>query len=399
MTEGTTMVRSRRLLLASVAAAAMLAGAVPARAACELKLGIVGGLSGATAQWGLALKAAVEFVAADTNQAGGLKVGSETCQVTTAAVDSKASAEGAAAAANQLVSQGVKFIVGPVVSPEATGIKPIAARNNLLVFLDSYAKNSLSPQYPLVFHEGPGPSVWADPIIKAAKAQFHIKSVVVVAPNDQGGTDIASVDVDIYKKNDIDATDEYYQRGTQNFAAIVTRILSRHPDAVDTSSSAPSDAGVIVKQLREAGFKGPIGRLGGAATDEILRIVGGPEVLRDFYWFENVPTADPKVKTIYADFKKVMGVDAPENTNMILWSAATRMLLQAISNAGTITDTKKVAEALRELPVHDKYLGDGHWTGKAFFGINQEISFPFGIGMMVDGKLLPVERVEAPDAG
>lgn len=388
------MKRSGLTLLGAVAIS--FATAAPASAACELKLGIVGGLSGATAQWGLALKAAVEFVAAETNQAGGLQVGSEKCQVTTAAVDDKASAEGAAAGANQLVSQGVRFIVGPVVSPAATGIKPIAVRNNLLVFLDSYAKNAIGAQYPLVFHEGPGPSVWADSIVKAAKARFNIKSVVVVAPNDQGGTDIASVDAEIYKKNGIEASEEYYQRGTQNFAAIVARILSRHPDTVDTSSSAPSDAGVIVKQLREAGFDGPIGRLGGAATDEILRIVGGPEVLKNFYWFENVPTDDPKVRSIYADFKKTMGVDAPENTNLMLWAAATRMLLTAVTKAGTITDTKKVAEALRALPVEDRYFGSGHWTGQRFFGINQEISFPFGIGMMVNGKLLPVERVEAP---
>lgn len=388
------MKRSRSMLLFGVAAAVL--AAAPARAACELKLGIVGGLSGATAQWGLALKAAVEFVAAQTNQAGGLQVGAEKCQITTSAVDDKASAEGAAAAANLLVSQGVRFIVGPVVAPAATGIKPIAARNNLLVFGDSYAKNAIAPQYPLVFHEGPGPSVWAGSIIKAAKAKFGIKSVVVVAPNDQGGTDIASVDVEAYRNDGIEASDEYYQRGTQNFAAIATRILSRKPDAVDTSSSAPSDAGVIVKQLREAGFNGPIGRLGGAATDEILRIVGGPGVLKDFYWFENVPTEDPQVRAIYADFKAVMGVDAPENTNLMLWAAATNMLLKAVTQAGTITDTKQVAAALRALPVEDKYLGRGHWSGQKFFGINQEMAFPFGIGMMVDGKLLPVERVEAP---
>lgn len=386
--------RSRSILLAGVAAAVLTS--TPALAACELKLGIVGGLSGATAQWGLALKAAVEFVAAQTNQAGGLQVGSAKCQVVTSAVDDKASAEGAAAAANLLVSQGVRFIVGPVVAPAATGIKPIAARNNLLVFGDSYAKNAIAPQYPLVFHEGPGPSVWADPIIKAAKAKFSIKSVVVVAPNDQGGTDIASVVVEAYRNNGIDASDEYYQRGTQNFAAIATRILSRNPDAVDTSSSAPSDAGVIVKQLREAGFKGPIGRLGGAATDEILRIVGGPDVLKNFYWFENVPTEDPQVRAIYKDFKAVMGVDAPENTNLMLWAAASNMLLKAVTQAGTITDTKLVAAALRALPVEDRYLGHGHWSGQKFFGINQEMTFPFGVGMMVDGKMLPVERVEAP---
>jgi branched-chain amino acid transport system substrate-binding protein len=270
-------------------------------------------------------------------------------------------------------------------------------RNNMLVLLNSYAKNAIGPQWPLVFHEGPGPSVWADPIVKAAKAKFNIKSVVVVAPNDQGGTDIASVDVDVYKKNGIEATDEYYQRGTTNFAAIITRILARNPDAVDTASSAPSDAGIMVKQLRQAGFNGPIGRLGGAATDEIVRIAGSLETVKDFYWYENVAISDPKVQAVYDDFKQVMGTPAPENTSMILWVAASQVLLDAISKAGTITDTNKVAEAMRTLPVNDKYLGKGFWTGKSFFGIKQEIAFPFGIGMIVDGKMLPVQRVEAVD--
>jgi branched-chain amino acid transport system substrate-binding protein len=387
----------KRYLLAGVAAMTFLAVASPSQAACELKLGVVGGFSGATAQWGNAIKAAVEFVVKKTNDAGGLQVGSDRCHVSISTVDTKATAEGAAAAANQLVSQGIKFVLGPVVSPEATGIKPIAMRNNMLVFLNSYAKNAIGPQWPLVFHEGPGPSVWADPIVKAAKAKFNIKSVVVVAPNDQGGTDIASVDVEVYKNNGIEATDEYYQRGTTNFAAIITRILARNPDAVDTASSAPSDAGIMVKQLRQAGFTGPIGRLGGAATDEIVRIAGSLDTVKDFYWYENVATSDPKVQAVYDDFKQVMGTPAPENTTMILWVAASQVLLDAISKAGTITDTNKVAEVMRALPVDDKYLGKGFWTGKSFFGIKQEIAFPFGIGMIVDGKMLPVQRVEATD--
>ena len=41
-----------------------------------------------------------------------------------------------------------------------------------------------------------GPSGWAAPIIKIAKEKFGMTSVVLIAPNDQGGTDIASVDAD-----------------------------------------------------------------------------------------------------------------------------------------------------------------------------------------------------------
>jgi branched-chain amino acid transport system substrate-binding protein len=371
-----------------------ITGSTSARAECEVKLGAMGPLSGPAAQWGLAMEGAAILAAAEANQNGGVKVGNQTCRVSVLPFDTKYTAEGAAAGANQLISQGVKFILGPVGSPEVTGVKPVAARNRVLVLANSYAKNAIGQQWPLVFHIGPGPSEWADPIVKAAKAKFGIKSVVVVAPNDQGGTDIASVDAEVYKANGIQAIEEYYQRGTTNFAPIITRILSAHPDGVDTASSPPGDAGIMVKQLRQAGFKGPIGRLGGPGTDEIARVAGGLDMLRDFYWYEVVPTEDPKVRAISEQYRKLVGKEPPENTNLWLWVAAPRMLLKAIERAGTASDTTKVAEALRAMPVKDPDLGEGKWTGQKFFGINQELFFPYGVGIIAGGKRLGVQRVD-----
>ena len=71
------------------------------------------------------------------------------------------------------------------------------------------------------------------------------------------------------------------------------------------------------------------------------------------------------------------------------------MVVKAIAQAGTISDTEKVAAALRTLPVTDPNLGAGHWIGKEFFGVNQELSFPFGVGMVTGGQLQPIVRVEA----
>ncbi len=380
----------------TLAAAALAIGlaAGPAAAECELKLGVIGVMSGPAAQWGLALRGAAELVAAEANHAGGLPVGGQKCKVTTVSIDSKYTAEGAAAAANNIVSQGIKFIIGPIGSPEMTGLKPIANRNKLLVMGDGYAKDAIGPQWPLVFHEGPGPSGWADPIVRVAKEKFKMKKVVLIAPNDQGGTDIASVDAAAYKKNGIEAIEEYYQRGTTNFAPIITRALNANPDAVDTASSPPGDAGIIVKQLRQAGFEGPIGRLGGPGTDEIARVAGGYEVLKNFYWYEPV-YIDDKVRAIAEKYKKLMKADPPENNLFFQWVSATRMVTKAVSKAGTVTDVEKVAAALRSLPVEDENMGKGQWIGQEFFGINQELSFPFGIGLILDGKMQPVMRHEA----
>jgi branched-chain amino acid transport system substrate-binding protein len=389
---------TRRNLLVAGAVLAASSIALPNQAALaagqELKLGVVGVLSGPAAQWGLALKGAAEFVAAEANRDGLIKIDGAPVQVSIIAIDSKYTAEGAAAAVNALAGQGVKFIIGPIGSPEMTGIKPIAKRNGMLVLGNGYAKDAIGPQWPLVFHVGPGPSGWADPIIKIAKQKFGIKSVVLVAPNDQGGTDIASVDADAYKKNGISATEEYYQRGTTNFAPIVTRIMNAKPEAVDLASSPPGDAGIMVKQLRQAGFEGPIGRLGGPGYSEISRVAGGDAVLKDFYWYEPV-LVDEKVQLIAEDYKKLIGADRPENNLFFQWVSGTRMVIKAIAKAGTITDTEKVAQALRALPVSDLNVGSGHWIGQEFFGINQELSFPFGVGLVVKGQVQPVMPVAA----
>jgi branched-chain amino acid transport system substrate-binding protein len=361
---------------------------------CELKIGSMGPMSGGAAQWGLAMDAAANLAAAEVNTEGGLKVGDKKCHVTVVAYDSKYTAEGAAAGANALAAQGIHFIIGPVGAPEATGIKPVAARNEQIAWNASYAKDALSTKYPLMFHMGPGPGAWADAVIKQALKYFKIQSVALIAPNDQGGTDIVSVDEVAYKDNGIKTSSEYYQRGTTNFAPIITRILAANPDAVDTASSPPGDAGVIVKQLRLAGFTGPIGRNGGPGTAEILRVCGGIDVLKDFYWYEAQPPNTPQMRAIDEEYKKLLGKDQTFGTSM--WSnlPGARMTLKAIEVAGTTDDVQKVADALRHLPVDDPNMGKGVWSGQKQFGIAQELMFPFGVGIIKDGKEVGVTRVE-----
>jgi branched-chain amino acid transport system substrate-binding protein len=40
-------------------------------------------------------------------------------------------------------------------------------------------------------------------------------------------------------------------------------------------------------------------------------------------------------------------------------------------------------------------LGTGLWIGQEFYKSNQEISFPFGMGLIMNGKLLPSVRMDA----
>ncbi len=368
-----------------------LAGAADA---CELKIGVPGPLSGPATQWGLALRGAVEFVAAEAMQQQLIKENGQACKITVIPFDSKYSAEGAAAAVNSFAADGIKVVIGPVGSPEVTGTKPLAMRNHMIVMLNSFAKDSIGPQWPNVFHIGPGPSGWASPIIQVAKEMYKFDTALIVAPNDQGGTDIASVNAQAFAANGVKVTQEYFQRGTTNFAPIIARIMNAAPGAVDLASTPGGDAGIIVKQLRQAGFTGPILRLGGAGYPEIKRVAGGDEVLKDFVWYEPIYMTD-QLQAVDAQYEKLMGGQRPENADFFRWLFASRMVMKAIANAGTLTDADKIAAELRKLPVSDPDGGEGHWIGKKFFGINQELSFPFAIGRVQNGKLLPLLRHDA----
>lgn len=90
----------------------------------ELKIGSMGPMPGGAAQWGLGMNSAAEV-----NQEGGVKIGGKMYKVVVVPYDSKYTADGAAAGSNALAAQDIKLIIGPVGSPEATGIKPVPARN------------------------------------------------------------------------------------------------------------------------------------------------------------------------------------------------------------------------------------------------------------------------------
>lgn len=384
-----------RLMGGTLLASALLGGTAMG---CELRIGAPSVLSGPAAQWGLALRGALEFAAKESNEEKRLVIDGKPCSVSVKVIDSKYTAEGSASAMNALAAEGIKVIVGGVGSPEVTGMKPVATRNRMVAMVNSFAKDAIGKQWPNVFHIGPGPSGWAGPIIDEGLKRFKFSKVAIVAPNDQGGTDVASVNAQIFGEKGIAVSEEYYQRGTTNFAPVVTRLLNAKPEAVDLASSPAGDAGIIVKQLRQAGFEGPIFRLGGPGFEEITRVAGGLDVMKDFLWYEPV-YMDDNLRALEAKHLELMGSARPENADYFRWVFAARMMIKAVQAAGTLDDTQKIADAMRGLPVEDENIGKGYWIGEKFFNIKQQMSYPFAIGVVEGGVVQPLIHADAVNEG
>ena len=361
--------------------------------ACTVKLGVAAPMTGAAAAWGLALKAGTEFEAAWANSNGGVQVGAQKCNVTVTSVDALSTASGGAAASNYLASQGVHLIIGPVPAPEVAGFKPVAKRNGQLFFTTTFAADAIGPDYPLGFQNQLPPAAWAPTTLKIAKDRFHLKSVVVVGPNDQGGTDPGNALLKFYNSVGVTGSTEWYQRGTMNFAAIATRVIDMNPDTVELGPMPPGEATVFVKQMKEAGYKGVFGRMG-AGAEQIIKGLGGEENVGTMYWWNTVPTESPGIVKMNADYERLMKAPVPPNSIIYCAQLSAEQILRAISRAGTTDDVEKIAAELRKMPPESRYLGKGAWRGKSMYGSNQQLAFPVGMGFIVDGKKQPQMQVE-----
>jgi branched-chain amino acid transport system substrate-binding protein len=128
----------------------------------------------------------------------------------------------------------------------------------------------------------------------------------------------------------------------------------------------------------------------------VAQAVGGVEKIKGYYWLEITPQDDPGILKLKSEYQRVMKQPAPENTLFPSFVLAAEVVLKAISVAGTDQDGEKIAEAMRKTTPESRFMGKAGWRGKALYNINQELTFPTGMGIIVNGKKLPVMRIEVP---
>ena len=375
---------------------ACLAGRPASAQDCEVKLGVVGPLSGGATVFGLSNKAAADYQAKLANDAGGLEIGGRKCKVRVLTYDSQYTAAGGAAAANYMASEDVHVVIGPTGSPETTGFRPVAKRTGIINFSTSYMAGVITPEFPLAFHALQSPVTWGPLVVQQAKKKFGIETVIIVGANDQGGTDGSEQLVKLYSAAGVKASTEYFQRGTTNFAPVASRLIAAHPTAVDVATMPPADAGLLVRQLLDAGYDGVIGSLGGVGLAPLVQGAGGVQNIKKMYWLETMPTDDPRIVKMKQDYQKLMGAAPPSNPNFAVQMVAAEQVIRALKVAGSDKDAEKIADALRKMTPESVWLGKGGWRGRTIYGINQELAFPVGLGYIVDGKNLGVQAVDIP---
>ncbi|WP_157944512.1 ABC transporter substrate-binding protein [Mangrovicella endophytica] len=159
------------------------------------------------------------------------------------------------------------------------------------------------------------------------------------------------------------ALEDVYMTTDQDFSALVSRLQSTTGVDAVFASSGPDTAGIIVKQIREAGITLPILAGDGFDTDLVLS-VPGEALAKDVYFtthaYAGIETGPAQ------EFRAAYQAEyntAPENAFAALGYDAMGLVADAITRAGS-TEPAAVSKALAET--------------KAYEGVTGTVAFPEG---------------------
>src|SRR5689334_18804059 len=261
-----------------VFAAALLIGATGAHGQETLKIGGIGPLSGGGTAWGLAAQRGMQLAIEDLNAKGGVKAGGKIYKLELDMYDDQYTGQGGKAAAERLGNQdNVKFIIAPAGSPPPLGVISVTNPAKVLALTDGYAPQILKNDTPdpYNFRIYNTNIEFGPPLIKWLKENIpQIKKVAMLAPNDAVGQSVAPALAADYKKQGYETELDLFERGTKEFTPLILRMMAQKVDAFEFDGNSPGDAGLMLKLLRQEGFRGHVMQIGGPAIDEIMEIAG-----------------------------------------------------------------------------------------------------------------------------
>ncbi|MCM0674428.1 branched-chain amino acid ABC transporter substrate-binding protein [Micromonospora phytophila] len=235
-------------------------------AACDLKLGFFGPLTGDAAGLGIHMRNGTKLAIDQYNKENA------DCKVNLEEYDSQGDPAKAAPLAQKAASDTkVVGIVGPAFSGESEVADPIFNQVSLPIITPSATRPSLSTKGWKIFHRGVGNDTSQGPA-----AGRYIKNVMkaqkVYVVDDQSAYGAGLVD-EVKKIIGTVAGEDKVQVKQTNFSAVVTKIVGSGADVLFFGGYY-TEAGLLLKQLKGAGWKGTMVAGDGVNDANFISVAG-----------------------------------------------------------------------------------------------------------------------------
>jgi branched-chain amino acid transport system substrate-binding protein len=340
-----------------ILAIAALAGfALTGTAQAQIKMGVGAPLTGANAAFGEQIKRGAEMAVKDINEAGGI-LGQK---IELSFGDDASDPRQGVSVANKFASDGVKFVVGHFNSGVSIPASEVYAENGILQITPAstnprFTERKLWNVFRTCGRDDQQGAVAADYILKNLKGQ----KVAVVHDKTPYGKGLADATKENINKGGVtEVVYEGINPGEKDFSALVSKLKSAGVELV-YFGGLHTEAGLIVRQMRDQGLKAPLMAGDGITTKEYWQVAGsGAE--GTFMTYGPDARKNEAAKPIVDKFK-AQGFD-PESYTLYAY-ASVQAIAEAAKRANSL-DTKKVAETLRDGKPFDTVLGMLDWDAK-----------------------------------
>jgi branched-chain amino acid transport system substrate-binding protein len=314
--------------------ACALAGSAPA----QVKFGVGGPITGPNAATGAQMKNGTQQAADDINAAGGI-LGKK---ISVDFGDDVSDPKQGVSVANNFVGDGVKFVIGHYNSGVTIPASEVYHENGILEITPASTNPTVTERGLWNIFRTCGRD---DQQGRVAGAYIlkHYKGKKIAFVNDKTtyGKGLADETLKTIKAGGMkEVLNEGINTGEKDYSALISKIKQSGADLV-YFGGLYTEAGLIVRQMRDQGVKAPLMGGDGITSDEFAT-VGGPGVVGSLMTYGPDPRNRPEAKAVVAKFR-AKGFEPESYT---LYSYAGVQIIAQAATAAKSLDPKKVAEKM-----------------------------------------------------
>jgi branched-chain amino acid transport system substrate-binding protein len=358
-----------------------VAGMTTGTAAAQVKIGVAGPITGPNAATGAQMKNGVDQAAADLNKAGGV-LGQK---IAVEYGDDVSDPKQGVSVANDFAGDGVKFVIGNYNSGVTIPSSEVYQENGILEITPASTNPTVTERgmwniFRVCGRDDQQGRVAGDYILK----HFKGKRIAFVNDKTTYGKGLADETLKTIKAGGMDSVlYEGINTGEKDYSALVSKIKESRADLV-YFGGLYTEAGLIVRQMRDQGVTAPLMGGDGITSDEFAS-VGGPGVVGSLMTYGPDPRNRPEAKAAVAEFRAKNF--EPEAYTLYSY-AAVQIIAQAATAANSL-DPKKVADVMHSGAKFKTVIGNISYDKKGDITRLDYVVYKWE--KMPDGKISYVE--------
>jgi branched-chain amino acid transport system substrate-binding protein len=319
-------------------------------AAAQIKFGVGGPITGPSAATGAQMKNGVDQAAADINAAGGI-LGQK---IVVSYGDDASDPKQGVSVANKFTGDGVKFVIGHYNSGVTIPSSEVYQENGVLQITPASTNPTVTERkmwniFRVCGRDDQQGQVAGEYIAK----HFKGKKIAIVHDKTTYGKGLADETKKTINKGGLkEVLYEGVNTGEKDFSALVSKIKQSGADLIYWGGLY-TEAGLIVRQMRDQGVKAPMMGGDGITSDEFASI-GGPGVEGTLMTYGPDPRNRPDAKKVVEEFR----AKKFEPEAYTLYSYAGVQIIKQAAEAAKSLDPKKVAEKMHSGMPFKTVLGD-----------------------------------------